>query len=139
RSAFELIRAGLQFGRVVSQTSGKEMVRNRAPDEIEPETRKLAQHAALVRNTLVHHDVEGGEAVGGNHQQFVAQLIDVPDFAARKEFDSRQMRFEKSCVSHGLHGCWFRASDILEQLKGMSTEKAHGKSAVQVRVAATNC
>jgi len=43
---------------------------------------------ALIRNGSGQHDVEGGEAVGGDDQQFVAEVVNVADFAAAAKGES---------------------------------------------------
>ena len=48
----------------------------------EPEDRHLGQHRALAGDRRRHHDVVGGDPVGGDHQQVVPVLVHVPDLAA---------------------------------------------------------
>ena len=74
------------------------MMRNLILDEIKPEAGKLGQHPALVRYAFAHHDIKGGQAVGGDDQQFVAEFINVPDFSSRKELDTGQIRFQQNSL-----------------------------------------
>ena len=55
----------------------------------EPERREQCQHAPLVGDAIRQNRVEGGEAVGGDHQQMFAQIIGVANLAATKERQRR--------------------------------------------------
>ena len=61
-------------------------------------------HAAFVRNTIRHDHVECRQAVSGDEQQFVAEVVDVADFSARGWLDAVEMRFPKNMHSRsGVH------------------------------------
>ena len=47
----------------------------------EPERGDLGQHFALVRYAGAEHVVERGDAIGGDDQQLVAEIVDVADLA----------------------------------------------------------
>src|SRR5690606_19524502 len=68
---------------------------------LEPEGRDGREHAALVADRLLQHDVEGGQPVGGHQQQLVLpHLVDVSDLAGVqvREGDGHSRR------SYGLAG-----------------------------------
>ena len=48
---------------------------------VEPEQRKLRENTALVGDLAVQNVVERGDVVGRDHQQLVAQVVDVADLA----------------------------------------------------------
>src|SRR4029077_9381322 len=58
------------------------MVGDHFAQQIEPEQRKLREHAALVGNRRGHHHVKRGKAVRRYNQQPVPQIIDVPNLAS---------------------------------------------------------
>jgi hypothetical protein len=63
------------------------VVRHDVAEFLEPEIAHLVQHHALARDRLVHHDVEGGQAVGGDDQDLVvADGIVVADLAAAEQW-----------------------------------------------------
>src|SRR5262249_42276985 len=49
---------------------------------IEPEQRQRRQHAALVRDGSRQHPVEGADAIGGDNDETIAEIVDVADLAA---------------------------------------------------------
>ena len=51
----------------------------------EPEVRDLREDRALVRDARREHDVERGDAIGGDEEVAVAEVVDVADFAAAGE------------------------------------------------------
>src|SRR5438067_10944805 len=49
----------------------------------EPPRGHLRQHRTLIRNGLLHHDVEGADPIGRDEQQpIMAGVVDFPNFAA---------------------------------------------------------
>ena len=50
---------------------------------LEPERRQLRQDLALVGNPRAEHVVERGDAIGGDDEQMLAEIVDVADLAAR--------------------------------------------------------
>jgi hypothetical protein len=71
----------------------EDVVGNDVFQEFEPEKRELREDAALVGNGRGKDDVEGGEAVGGDDQELVAEIIDVTDFSARGGSEAGELRF----------------------------------------------
>ena len=69
------------------------MVGNDVFQQIEPEERKLRKDFSLVGNGSGHYDIEGGEAVSGNDEEFVSSIVDVAHFAASGGSDSRKIGF----------------------------------------------
>ena len=61
----------------------------------------LRQHFAFARNAVGHDDVEGGDAVGGDEQQTVAEIENLADLAAFHFLDSGQIKLENRFVWHG--------------------------------------
>jgi hypothetical protein len=70
------------------------VVRHEVAHPLEPERRELRQHFALVGNAGAEDVVEGGDAIGGDEEQVVSDLIDVADLAAPVEFQIGEGRFE---------------------------------------------
>jgi hypothetical protein len=61
------------------------MVRRDLRQELEPEHGHLVQHLALVGNPGPEHVVEGGDPVGGDDQQVVAEVVHVAHLSAPGE------------------------------------------------------
>ncbi len=97
---------------------------NDAAKEIEPETRKLRQHASFVGNAFRHDHVERRKAVGGDDQEPVSgNFVDVADLTARKQRHAGEVRLKNWWVACQLsHGS--RAEPILEQVRSLSTGKS---------------
>jgi hypothetical protein len=62
---------------------------------IEPETADLRQHPPLIGNTVGHYPVESADAVGTDHQQLVAQIVDISHLAAPHRI-STELRLQDS-------------------------------------------
>ena len=58
--------------------------------EVEPEPRELGEDLALERDERGQDVVEGRDAVRGDDQELVADLIDVPDLALLEKSESGQ-------------------------------------------------
>ncbi len=69
------------FGKIV-YIGGDQMVGNDVFHLTEPECGNTGEHISLAGYSFVHDDVEGGYAVGGDDEEFIAQVIDVADLAA---------------------------------------------------------
>ena len=54
----------------------------RHAEEVEPEQRQGREDAALVGDAGRQHPVEGADAVGGDDDEPVAEVVDVADLAA---------------------------------------------------------
>ena len=48
----------------------------------EPESAELRQYPPLVGNSVGQHEVEGADPIGADQQQPVAQVVNIPYFAA---------------------------------------------------------
>jgi len=82
--------------------------------EVEPENGKLVQHRALLGDAGGENVVEGGDAVGGDNQQPPSMRYNVAHFAARVEFNARQIGFERTgFVELTLPSGFNRGSDSL--------------------------
>ena len=57
------------------------MVRKDVFGEVEPEFGHLGQDRALFGDFVFQDDVERGDAVGGDQDQCIAQVIDLADFS----------------------------------------------------------
>ena len=66
----------------------------------EPEIGNLREHLALARNPVGHDAIEGGDAVGGDKQQAVAQIKNFADLAAFQFADAGQFKRQKWFVQH---------------------------------------
>src|SRR5687767_65883 len=54
-------------------------------EAVEPEIRDLREDRPLVRDAGRQHDVERGDAIGGDEEVAVAEVVDVAHFAAARE------------------------------------------------------
>jgi hypothetical protein len=59
----------------------QEVVRHDIGQLVEPEGRQLRENLALVRNAGAQHVVERRDAIGGDQQQRIAQVVDVAHLA----------------------------------------------------------
>ena len=59
----------LGLGRAVGEVGGDQVVAEHVAEVLDPEGGHGREHPALVRDRLGHDDVEGGQPVGGDHQQ----------------------------------------------------------------------
>ena len=60
-------------------------MRHEVAHALEPEPRELRQHLALVGDAGAEHVVERGDAIGGDDEQLIADLVDVAHLAAAME------------------------------------------------------
>ena len=67
-----------------------DVVRNDVGQFVEPEKRKLGEHAALIGNGRGKNDVECRKAVGGDDQQTIAEVVNVANLSAPKKFEPRK-------------------------------------------------
>ena len=82
------------------------MVRRRsARSAVEPERRNLREHLALVGDAGAEHVVERRDAIGGDDQQAVAEVVEVADLA---------LAIGRAAGERGVeNGCGERATDFL--------------------------
>ena len=66
----------------------------------EPEVGDLGQHFAFARDAVGHDDVKGGDAVGGDEEQAVAQVEDLAHFAALELAHAGQIELEQGLICH---------------------------------------
>src|SRR3974390_3246828 len=94
-----LVEGGGKFG------GGEDVVRHDVAKKIEPEERELREDAALVGDGSGHDDIEGGEAIGSDEEEAVAEIVNVAHFAASGRRYARKIRFTNntSCRDCG-HG-----------------------------------
>jgi hypothetical protein len=82
------------------------MVGNEIRDLTEPEGRDLGEDLSLVRDGVIHHHVKGRDAIGGDDEQGLTQVVDVADLAPAFEGEAREVRLEQ----RGPHGILRRTS-----------------------------
>ena len=70
-------------------------MRHEIAEMIEPERRELREHFALVGNARPEHVVERRDAIGRDDEQVLAEIVDVADFAAPRERETGEIRFEE--------------------------------------------
>ena len=63
----------------------RDVVRHHVLQEVEPEEGKLGEDAPLVGDRRRKHDVEGADAIRGDDEQAIAEIVDVADFSAPPE------------------------------------------------------
>jgi len=73
----------------------QDVVGNDLAELMKPEERELREDATLVGDCRGHNDVESGKAVGGDDEQFIAQVIDIANFAARDGRETGKVSFAK--------------------------------------------
>ena len=88
RPATQHVGVGLRRGGEAGHIEREEVVRDDIGQLVEPERRQLRQHLALVGDAGAQHVVEGGDAVGGDQEQRIAQVVDVAHFAGAKPRDA---------------------------------------------------
>ena len=74
-----------QDGGEVVDVDRDQMMRNEVGDVVEPEGRQLREHAALVGDAGAEHVVERGDAIGGDDQQVLAEIVDVAHLATPRK------------------------------------------------------
>ncbi len=79
------------------------MIGHNIPQIIEPEPGKGGKNFSLLRDRLIHHHIEGGNAVGGHHQQIFTQIVKVADFAPVQQVEGGEVGLMNGVVHVGLH------------------------------------
>ena len=75
----------------------------------EPERRQLREHPALVGNAGAEHVVEGGDAIGRDHDQVVADGVDVANLAAANQGQAVEVSYLRGRVkARGARGKRYR-------------------------------
>ena len=86
----QFLREGVQPVRVLLRIGGQHVVLDDAFGLVEPERRDAAQHRALVRDQLVEHHVERGDAVGDDHEDGIPQVCTSPGLCLWPSGDGRE-------------------------------------------------
>src|SRR4051812_29054573 len=78
------------------------MMRNNIPHPLEPESGKLRQHLALVRDAGAQHEIKCGDAIRRDDEERCRpgrqrDVIDVADLAASIERQTFECSFEQGC------------------------------------------
>ena len=79
RPALQQIGRSPRFARIRGRRGRQEVIGHDRLHALEPERRNLGEHLALVGNARAEHIVERGDAVGGDDQQAIAELVDIAD------------------------------------------------------------
>jgi hypothetical protein len=83
-----------------------EVIGNHMTEFLEPVIRHLGEYRALARNRLGQNNIEGRQAVGLHHQQFVvADGVEIAHLAAMQEGQAFQAGFKNCFVGHGVVPC----------------------------------
>jgi hypothetical protein len=96
-SVFQLAAIGLQRGGEVGGIGLDQVVGNKIPEQIEPEERYLGEDFPLSGNAGGEDMIEGGNPVGGHHQQRTIDRIEVPDLAPAKQRNRAQIGSQENC------------------------------------------
>ncbi len=83
----------LQCCGIARDVHGDQVIRHDGPRAFEPERRQLRQHTAFVRNAGAKDVVERGDAIGGDEEQTIVDLVDVADLAATHQRQTVKVRF----------------------------------------------
>ena len=87
-----MFRVFLQRLGIFSHIGGCEMVGHDFLEKIEPEQRNLCQYLSLLGDAGSEDIIESRNAIGRNKEQmFVADLVDVSNFAAGIKFQVRKI------------------------------------------------
>ncbi len=84
---------GLAGGGKLVDVGRDQMMRHDVADLAKPKFRQLREDLAFVGNRRRQDHVEGGNAIAGDQQQFVAEIVDVAHFAAAEKSQSRKSGF----------------------------------------------
>ena len=71
----------------------QDVVRKDVAELLKPKKGELRENAALIRDRGGHDDVEGGKTIGGDDEEFVAEVVDIANLAARDGRDTRKVSF----------------------------------------------
>ena len=78
----------------------KQMIGLEGTGLAEPEIGNLREDLAFAGNAVGHDAVKGGNAVGGDKEEAVAQIEHLADLAAFKFADAGQIKLQKRFVQH---------------------------------------
>lgn len=57
------------------------MIGDDVPREVEPEAAHLREHGAFAADVVLEDNVEDADAVGGDHDEILAEVVDLADFS----------------------------------------------------------
>jgi hypothetical protein len=69
------------------------MVRENVGHVAEPKVRDPGEDFTFAGNRLRHDDIERGEAIGGDDQKMLSQIVDIADFPAFQKPESWKAGF----------------------------------------------
>ncbi len=81
-------------GRILIHICGDQVVGHNAGKKIKPEERKLGKNLALARNAAAQYMVEGGDAIGGDHEQKFAGRVKITHLATGVQMQVCQFGLE---------------------------------------------
>jgi hypothetical protein len=64
-----------------------------------PEGGNLVENVPFAGNPFIHNDIEGGDAIGGDDQQVLPQVVDVANLATPDEMEVGKVGFKQD--GHG--------------------------------------
>ncbi len=107
-AALELRLEGLQHGRERVLGAGDEVIFNDGLEAIEPEKGDLREDFAFAGYAVGKDAVEGGNPVGGNHQEPVTKVEEFTHLAAAQFADAGQVQLQNWFVCHAQSMAWVR-------------------------------
>jgi hypothetical protein len=72
--------------------------------EVEPEDRKLGENAPLIGDARRKNVVECRDAIRGHNQEAVAEMIHIPNLAARVALQAGEIGVQNDPFLCGVHG-----------------------------------
>jgi hypothetical protein len=57
----------------------------------EPEKGNTGENFAFVRDWVIHHHIKGRHAIAGNNQQFIIDLVHIPNLTSFDELEILKM------------------------------------------------
>ena len=73
------------------------MIRDDRLRALEPEHRDLGEHFPFVGNARAEHVIERRDAIGGDDQQLVAEVVNIADLALTFGLPRGQRRLKNGC------------------------------------------
>lgn len=80
-AARELIGEGLEVGGVLGDVGGEEVVLELGAEHLEPEETEGGEEFSFVGDGVGHDAVVGADAVGGDDEEGISEVVDIADFA----------------------------------------------------------
>ena len=101
-TALEIFGVGFQLF-AGGHISRKQMV-GHILEKIEPEQRNLGEHFTFAGHSAGEHHVKSTQTVCGDEKKCIAQIVDITDFAAAQQGNTRQRGFDQSSSGIVTHG-----------------------------------